>query len=119
MSPKNDPQNLADRYVAAWNETDAGRRRQQIAELWVSAGQHYVGEREVRGYEALESRIRESHGKNVRDGGNRFPRYRMPAGCTKSLRFIRKCFRPRSRPSSPGGISDDGRVVADYQFFPA
>jgi len=67
-----DAQALADRYVAVWNETDAERRRAGIAALWVPDGQHYVGERAVRGYEALEARVRGSHEKNVRDDGNRF-----------------------------------------------
>src|SRR5271155_918644 len=65
-------QELADRYVAVWNETDAERRRQSIADLWTPEGEHYAGAREVRGYAALEDRIRGSHEKNVRDGGHSF-----------------------------------------------
>ena len=38
-------QTLADRYVAVWNETDAERRRAEIADLWMPDGEHYVGER--------------------------------------------------------------------------
>jgi len=67
-----DAQSLAERYVAVWNETDPDRRRRQIAQLWAPDGLHYVGEREARGYEALERRITGSHDKNVRDGGYRF-----------------------------------------------
>src|SRR5262249_44955178 len=67
-----DAQSLADRYVAVCNETDPDRRRRQIAQLWAPDGLHYVGEREARGYEALERRITGSHDKNVRDGGHRF-----------------------------------------------
>src|SRR5687768_3304320 len=67
-----DPQTLADRYVAVWNEKDEKRRREAIAALWVPNGQHFVEGREVRGYDELEKRIRGSHEKNVRDDGNRF-----------------------------------------------
>ena len=67
-----DPQTLADRYVAVWNESDEGRRRKAIAALWVPDGQHFVEGREAQGYEGLEKRIRGSHEKNVRDDGNRF-----------------------------------------------
>ena len=52
-----DAQELADKYVAVWNERDPERRRQQIAALWVPDGQHYVDVREARGYDALEQRI--------------------------------------------------------------
>ena len=30
------PADLADRYIAMWNETDAGRRRMLIANLWAA-----------------------------------------------------------------------------------
>ena len=45
-------QQLADRYVVVWNETDATRRRQTIADLWIPESEHYAGAREVRGYAA-------------------------------------------------------------------
>ncbi|HUB13645.1 MAG TPA: hypothetical protein VMB34_16980 [Acetobacteraceae bacterium] len=65
-------QDLANRYVAVWNEADADSRRRQIAELWAPDGQHYVDVREARGYDALEQRITGSYNKNVRDAGHRF-----------------------------------------------
>ena len=34
-----DAQTLADRYVAAWNERDADRRRKAVAALWALDGQ--------------------------------------------------------------------------------
>jgi hypothetical protein len=63
---------LADRYVALWNETDAGARRAAIATLWVPEGEHFVRTLQVKGYEALEQRVIGSHEKNVRYGGFRF-----------------------------------------------
>jgi hypothetical protein len=68
----NDAQELADRYVAVWNETNAEARRRAIADLWVPDGIHYVDTREARGYDALEKRIVGSYEKNVRGRGNRF-----------------------------------------------
>jgi len=65
-------QDLANRYVAVWNEADAESRRRQIAALWAPDGHHYVDVREARGYDALEQRIVGSYNKNVRDGGHRF-----------------------------------------------
>jgi hypothetical protein len=70
-----EPKQLADRYMALWNEPDAGRRRQMIAELWTEDGTHLlqppqeirdiaaqpgVGLRavlEARGYEQIEARV--------------------------------------------------------------
>ena len=33
---------LADRYLALWNEPDADRRRRTIAELWTEDGRHFL-----------------------------------------------------------------------------
>ena len=33
---------LAEQYVALWNEPDAGRRRQMVAELWAEDGRHIL-----------------------------------------------------------------------------
>jgi SnoaL-like domain len=68
----NEAEKLAERYVAVWNETDPQIRRESIAALWAPEGVHYVGSREVQGFDALEQRITGSHEKNVRDGGHRF-----------------------------------------------
>jgi hypothetical protein len=37
-----DTQPLADKYIALWNEPDAGRRREMIAELWTEEGRHVL-----------------------------------------------------------------------------
>ena len=98
-----DPQTLADRYVAVWNEKDEERRRDAIAALWVPDGQHFVAAREAQGYDDLEKRIRGSHEKNVRDDGNRFRA--APAVCAMSLRSIGRCCRPTPTQSWSGGWS--------------
>lgn len=66
------PQELANQYVALWNERDEQARRERIEQLWVPDGEHYVGEQKVRGYSALVIRVVGSHDKYVRDGGNCF-----------------------------------------------
>jgi hypothetical protein len=38
----NDPNELADRYVALWNEPDPARRRELVAGLWTEAGAHLL-----------------------------------------------------------------------------
>ncbi len=68
----NEAQHLADRYVAAWNETDPAARRSAIESLWTRDGQHYVDTRQAIGFAALEDRISRSHEKNVSVLGHRF-----------------------------------------------
>jgi hypothetical protein len=119
-----DPQTLADRYAAVWNEKDEERRRDAIAALWVPDGQHFVAAREVRGYEDLEKRIRRSHEKNVRDDGNRF---RAVPGA-RLLRDV-VTFYWEMLPSDADTVlargleflilNDEDRILVDYQFFPA
>jgi hypothetical protein len=118
------PERLANRYVAVWNETDAERRRQQIAELWIPEGEHYVGTREVRGYDALESRIRESHEKNVRDGGNRFRAVPDARQLHNVVTFHWEMVPSASESVLAIGleflvVNERGQIVADYQFLPA
>ena len=119
-----DPQTLADRYVAVWNEKDEARRRDAIASLWVPNGQHYVQGREAQGYEPLEKRIRGSHEKNVRDDGNRF----RAAPGARRLRDV-VTFYWEMLPANGDTVlvrgleflivDDEGRILIDYQFFPA
>jgi hypothetical protein len=68
----NDPKQLADRYVAVWNEPDAEQRRKMIAELWTEDSLHILEPPqeirdvartldmtptlEARGHDALEAR---------------------------------------------------------------
>jgi hypothetical protein len=66
---------LAEKYLALWNEPDAGRRRRMIAELWTEDGKHVLQPPreireiaaqpgigltailEARGYEEIEARV--------------------------------------------------------------
>lgn len=119
-----DPQALADRYVAVWNEKDGERRRHAIAALWVPNGQHFVEGRQARGYEELEKRIRGSHEKNVRDDGNRF----RAAPGARRLRDV-VTFYWEMLPADADTVlvrgleflivDNEGRILVDYQFFPA
>src|SRR5919108_4084533 len=44
---------LAEKYVALWNEPDADRRRRMIAELWAEGGRHILQPpQEIRGIAA-------------------------------------------------------------------
>jgi hypothetical protein len=119
-----DPQTLADRYVAVWNEADEKRRRDAISALWVPNGQHFVEGRQARGYEELEKRVRGSHEKNVKENGNRF---RAAPGARRLHDVV--TFHWEMLPANGDTvlvrglefliIDDEGRILVDYQFFPA
>ena len=118
------PSSLADRYVAVWNETDAERRRNQIAELWTAQGRHFVADREVKGYQALEKRVRESHEKNVRDAGNRFRAASDARRLHDTVTFHWEMLPADGDNVLARGlefliVDDDGKILADYQFIPA
>lgn len=52
---------VADRYVAAWNERDAGRRRRAVAELWSEDGTYTDPQQTVRGHEAIAAVMDGAH----------------------------------------------------------
>jgi hypothetical protein len=113
---------LADRYVALWNLTDAGARRDAIGSLWVPQGEHYVRTLQAKGYEALEQRVTSSHEKNVRDGGFVF-------SATGDAQLLRDTvmFHWQMVPAAGGPVAavgleflllaEDGRIAIDYQFI--
>ena len=118
----NGAQDLAARYVALWNETDAEARRAAIADLWRPDGMHFVKERIARGHAGLEQRVIGSYEKNVRDKGNRFrargdaQRLRdivtfswdmVPAGTDTVLAVGREFL----------VLDAEDRIISDYQFI--
>ncbi len=115
-------EDLAQRYIHIWNETDPAGRRAQIAGLWIENGTHYVRTREVRGHAELETRVSTSHQTNVAERHYRFEL----AGGVEQLRDMVK-FNWRMVPDGGGAIAatglivlllaDDGRIRIDYQFI--
>lgn len=117
-----DAQELAERYLAVWNEADPERRRIQIASLWVPEGRHYVDVREAVGYAALEQRIAGSFNKNVRDGRHRF----RAVGNARTLHdivvFDWEMRRTADDTAAARGfvvlrVNAGGQILTDYQFM--
>lgn len=120
-SPHSNPQLLADRYTALWNEADPAARRKAIAELWAPDGVHYVRTLEARGYPALETRVTGSFEKNVRDRGNRFRAVRNAQALRDTVTFNWEMVARDGEKVLAVGLEflvldDRGRIVADYQF---
>jgi hypothetical protein len=113
-----DAQALADRYVAAWNESDPASRSSAIAALWAPDA---LSHKEARGYGALGKLILRSPERN---GGETGVRYR--AAPSARLRGDVVTFRwemllAESETVLAGGlefliVDDDGRILADHPF---
>jgi hypothetical protein len=117
-----DPQKLADRYAAVWNEPDATARRRAIAALWAPDGVHYVQDREYRGHEALEKRVLDAYDKNVRLAGNRFRAVRNAQVLRDVVKFNWEMLPADGEQVLAVGLEvvvldDDQRIVRDYQFI--
>jgi hypothetical protein len=119
-----DAQALADRYVAAWNERDAGRRRSAIAALWSPDALRNSGAPEAPEYEVLNMRILGPHEKNVGRAGARFR-----AVCNAHRRSDVVTFRWEMLPADSETVmasgleflivDDEGRILLDHPFVPA
>ena len=117
------PQEIADRYVALWNETEGIKRRQLIEAFFAPTVEHYVRTREAIGYDALEQRIIGAHEKNVRDGGHIF----RAAPKAQQLRNVVTFNWEMTRAGDPNEVAavgleflvldPQGLAVADYQFI--
>jgi hypothetical protein len=115
-----DAQQLAERYIAAWNESDPEKRRQAIAELWTPDGRHYVDTREARGYDALEKRVVGSYEKNVRGRGNGF-RAKGARALRDAVTFFWEMLPAHGDTALATGlevliVDGEGRIRVDYQF---
>ena len=119
---------LAERYVAVWNDPDPQSRQSQIAEHWNENGANLTATLEARGsrlaargYEALADRVEQSHNKWIRDNGMVF---RSCANATGHDNVVK--FNWDMTPAAGGEpvtigfdfliLDEDGRILDDYQF---
>jgi len=114
-------QELADRYAAAWNQPDTTARAAEIRALWAEDGEHYVKEREVRGYEELYVRVAGSYEKNVLGNGFRFRAVRDAQRLRDVVTFHWEMIRPQTGEVLATGLEvlrldEEGKILVDYQF---
>ncbi|QUD90472.1 nuclear transport factor 2 family protein [Phenylobacterium montanum] len=64
-----DPAKIAERYIAAWNETDAGRRQAMLAEGWTESASYLDPIMQARGHDEIGAMIGAVH--------QRFPGFRF------------------------------------------
>jgi hypothetical protein len=136
----NSAEDLANRYLAVWNEPDADARRQAIEELWAEDGVHLLeppeeivkrateigvtATLEARGHTELFSRVTRAYDEFVAPGQYEFVRH----GDAAALRDLVK-LRWAMVPAGGGEalaigidlllLAPDGRIRTDYQFIEA
>jgi hypothetical protein len=132
---------LADRYLALWNEPDAGRRRRMIAELWTQDARHFVQPPqeiraiaarpgigltailEARGHEEIEARVASAHEHWVGSEGLRFRRRDDAEQLDDVLKFHWEALDKDGELFAVGlhvlVLAADGRIERDYTFVGA
>ncbi len=122
MTELSGPIDLAEQYVAVWNEPDPQARRSAVAQIWsadalcCTQGADYVG------LEAIDGRVAAAHDKWVQQEGFIF-RPRGPVDEHHGGMRLRWDMVPSAggEPASSGVqfllLDEDGRVRYDYQFI--
>lgn len=134
------PKELADRYVAVWNEPDVDRRRKAIAELWThdgvqllqppqqvrqtAAGLGLTPIFEARGHDELEVRVTRSYEEFVALGKFVFQARDNAARLGNLVKFNWEMMPVGGGEAAGVGLEvlildDGGRIRTDYQFIEA
>ena len=132
---------LAEKYLAVWNEPDADRRRRTIAELWTEDGRHILQPPqeiraiaaqpgigltailEARGYEQIEARAASAYGHWVGSEGHTFRGRDDAERLGDVVKFHWEAVAEDGEVISVGlnflVLAADGRIERDYTFVVA
>ena len=112
------PQDIAARYVAAWNEADPGRRRRLVAALWTEDATYRDPVMEGEGHGGIEALI---GGVQARFPGFRFSLSGRPDGYGDRVRFSWDLGPEGAEPVVQGTdfavLAEDGRLRAVTGFI--
>ncbi len=112
---------LVDRYVAMWNESDIDKRRLAVVALFEPDGLHLAKRHNCLGYAAIEDRVTRSWDASVAPGVNIFRHAGNIDAHHNVVRFNWHMVRKDSGAVAAVGfdmlvLGEDGRIRADYQF---
>jgi hypothetical protein len=129
---------LAERYVALWNESDPDRRRRMIAELWTEDGSHILqppqeireiaarpglgmtATLEARGYAEIEARATTAYDEWVASEGLSFRPRDDAERLGDVVKFHWEAIARDGEVFAVGlnflVVASDGRIVRDYTF---
>jgi hypothetical protein len=136
----NSAEQLADRYLAVWNEPDPEVRRTSVEQLWTEDGLHLLEPPEeivkrateigvtaslaARGHDELFTRVTRAYDEFVAPGQYEFRRHGDAAALQDMVKL-----RWAMVPAGGGEVlavgidllllGPDGRIVSDYQFIEA
>ncbi|MEQ8347888.1 MAG: nuclear transport factor 2 family protein [Sneathiellaceae bacterium] len=109
---------LADRYIAMWNETDAGRRRDLIARVWAAAARYRDPMLSGDGHDGIDAMVQ---GVHAHYPGHRFSRTSAVESHNGRLRFGWALGAQGAAPLVTGVdfgvLSGDGRLQEIAGFF--
>jgi hypothetical protein len=119
-----DIQTLVQDYIAVWNESDAGRRRQIIRTLWQEDAHHLARTLEAVGHAGIEKRVTDAYDTWVKEKGHVF---RLRDGVDGHHGTVK--LRWEMLPAGGGEVvsigfdflvlGGDGRIRTGYQFIEA
>lgn len=132
-----DPNELADRYVAIWNEPDPERRRAAVRTLWTENGaqllkppediRHSAAKLaiqptlEARGHAELEARVSRAYEEFVAPGTMTFRSCNDADRVKDAVKFRWEAIGAGGEPQGAGLqvliLDPDGRIRLDYQFI--
>jgi hypothetical protein len=135
------PAELAEKYIALWNERSADQRRRMIAELWTEDGRHILQPPqeiraiaaqpglamtailEARGYEEIEARAASAHEHWVGSEGLSFRGRDDADRLGDVVKFHWEAATERGEAFAVGlnflVLAADGRIERDYTFVVA
>ena len=132
---------LAEKYLALWNEPDADRRRRMIAELWTEDGRHFLQPPqeirgiaaqpgigltailEARGYEEIEARVASAYEHWVGSEGLSFRGRDDAERLGDVVKFHWEAVTNEGETAAVGlnvlVLAADGRIERNYTFVDA
>jgi hypothetical protein len=130
-------QDLVDRYVAVWNESDPGRRRSRVAEVWTEDAVHILQPPQdvreaaaaldltptfqARGHGELEARVSRAYEEFVAAGQYSFKSQGNAARLGDVVKFNWEMVSVSGAMAGIGLefviLAADGRIRLDYQFI--
>ena len=134
---RKDPSEVAARYTAIWNEPDAARRREGIAELWSEDALHLMQPPQevyesakglelaplfqARGHAELEGRVTSAYEQFVATGQMSFRARDDAARIGDAVKWHWEGVSPDGEIVGVGLelvlLAPDGRIQTDYQFI--
>ena len=117
-----DPMTVATRYIDVWNRADPAERRKGVEDLWMPDGLHFTPTRRFQGYDALEARVLEAYEQFVRRKCYLFHVMGQPLGHHSVVKLHWKMQHRVTGSIDAFGsdvllLSDDSRIVTDFQFL--